>query len=208
MSLQRIICNGIDERLIHLNDPCAHELGRVRGVILFEQSTDIANFIDKLKTETTSPIAYRALNQLINSGKAHLISLTKGTYNGGEPHTADDFNEGETRLLWKEYELQFIDPTYRDNAEFWNKAEKRKWYIAWRTETLLHIATTPANILISNPIEDDVNSTVAWNITATWRSNQPPEITEIGSIADFFNPNKDIVIDTRLFTYEFSKQFI
>lgn len=186
MSLQRITCSDDSgELLTHVCDPCNRELGRVRGVILFDGSYDIPTLIEKLKTAPEE--AEQLFETAVESGAAHLISETTGTYDGGSPQTGDGYGDEETRLLGYLYTLGFKDPSYNEeNKQFWEKAEKSHWYVAWRTETLLRFADKPAGIQAIDPVEQDLTSAVAWNVTATWKSKNKPAIVPLEPLKKFF----------------------
>ena len=190
MSLQRLICDS-NEQLVHTDDQCLREQGRVRGVILFDTAFDIDGLIAKLQSEddADSVAVVNLINAGITDGTVYIIPQTAGTYNGGDAHTADGYLDGETRVLWYNHELQFTDPSLRGNRVFWQRAELRQWYIGWRTESLLQISNTPANIRANNPVEDNLNSTVAWKAVATWRSKDKPEILPLTLLADYFGDN-------------------
>lgn len=188
MSLQRITCEGASgEELIHVCDPCEHELGRVRGVCLIDPSYEYATLFEKLKGDATAQAAAAALFEAgIENGKIHLISETNGTYDGGSPQTGDGYGDEETRLLGYLYTLAFKDPSFSGNKDFWERIEKEHWILMWRTETLLRITDKPAGIQAIDPVEADLTSSVAWNITATWKSKKKPEIAPLGPLAKYF----------------------
>lgn len=186
MSLQRLTCEGASgESLVHLCDPCGRELGRVRGVVLFDGSYDIATLIAKLKSNNTTEAA-TLFETAVENGNAHLISETTGTFDGGSAQTGDGYGDEETRLLAYLYTLSFKDPSYANNKEFWEKVENEHWIVAWRTETLLHFADKPAGIQAIAPVEQDLASSVAWNVTATWKSKAKPEIVPLEPLAKYF----------------------
>lgn len=185
MSLQRLTCAEVtNEALTHVCDPCGRELGRVRGVVLFEGSYDIQALIDKIKTGGED--AKTLFETAVTSGQAHLISETTGTFDGGAAQTGDGYGDEETRLLGYLYTLNFKDPSYAPNTEFWEKAENGHWIVAWRTETKLHFADKPAGIQAIAPVEQDLTSAVAWNVTATWKSKKKPVVVDLEPLADFF----------------------
>ena len=187
MGFQRLICEGQGGALEHVIDDCNRELGRVRGVVLFDSAFDTAALIAKMKSSETSDqqAALSIINSGINDGSIIVIPETAGTFNGGESHSVDGFVEDETRILWNEYALEFRDPSYWQNKDFWAIAENRKWKIAWRTESMLRFAPKVVNIEASDPVEDNLTSTITWNIKATWKSKIKPELLPIGVFADF-----------------------
>lgn len=186
MALQRIICgNGAGGALVHTCNPCDRELGRVRGVVLVDGSVDLTAFVAAAKADADGAAATK-LEELIEGGKAHLISETTGTFDGGAAQTGDGYGDEETRLLGYLYTLTFKDPSYASNVEFYEKAEAEHWKIIFRTETLLHIVDVPSSIQAVAAIEQDLTSAVAWNVTATWKSKKKVAVVPIGSTAKFF----------------------
>lgn len=189
MSLQRITCEGASgDPLAHVCDPCGRELGRVRGVVLFDGSYDVATLITALKAGTSEgdTQAVTLFEGAIAAGNAHLISETTGTFDGGAPQTGDGYGDEETRLLGYLYTLEFKDPSYAANKEFWERAEVDHWIVAWRTENLLHFADKPAGIQAINPVEADLTSAVVWNVTATWKSKAKPDIAPLSALSKYF----------------------
>ena len=189
MSMQRITCEDTSgEALVHVCDPCGRELGRVRGVVLFDGAYNLAPLIAKLKSGTAEDATAAAtlFEQAIADGKAHLISETTGTYDGGSAQTGDGYGDEETRLLGYLYTLNFKDPSYAGNKDFYENVEKSHWQVCWRTETLLHFADKPAGIQAIDPVEQDLTSAVSWDVTATWKSKNKPEITPLEPLKQFF----------------------
>jgi hypothetical protein len=185
MSLQRLTCADVtQEALTHVCDPCGRELGRVRGVILFEGSYDVQALIEKIKSGGDE--AKTDVLTAIEGGQAHLISETTGTFDGGAPQTGDGYGDEETRLLGYLYTLAFKDPSYAPNTEFWEKAENNHWLVAWRTETKLHFTDKPATLQAIAPVEQDLTSAVAWNVTATWKSKKKPVVVDLEPLAELF----------------------
>ena len=187
MSLQRITCGEASgENLIHSCDPCGRELGRIRGVALVDGSVDLTELIDALKAGNNAQTAQTTFESLIESGKLHLISETTGTFDGGSAQTGDGYGDEETRLLGYLYTLSFKDPSYSGNKDFYERAENEHWKLIWRTETLLHFADKPAGIQAIAPVEQDLTSAVAWNVTATWKSKNKPDIAPLAPLAKYF----------------------
>ena len=186
MSLQRITCDGASgDPLVHTCDPCERELGRIRGVCLVDGSFDFTSLIAALKGSDPSA-AQQLFEQAIEAGDIHLISETTGTYDGGSPQTGDGYGDEETRLLGYLHTLNFKDPSYAGNKDFYEQAEKEHWKLIWRTETLLHFVNKPAGIQAIAPVETDLISAVVWDVTATWKSKEKPEIAPLAHLAKYF----------------------
>lgn len=187
MSLQRITCGDVSgEQIIHTCDPCGRELGRVRGVALVDGSVNLTELIDALKNGTNEQNAQTLFETLIEAGQIHLISETTGTFDGGAAQTGDGYGDAENRLLGYLYTLSFKDPSYSGNKDFYERAENGHWKLIWRTETLLHFSDKPANIQAIAPVEQDLTSAVAWNVTATWKSKNKPDIAPLEPLAKYF----------------------
>lgn len=189
MALQRLTCaEATGDALVHVCDPCNNELGRVRSVILFDAGFDTTPLQTALKLGTTEGDAQAVtlFEAAISNGNAHLISETNGTYDGGSPQTGDGYGDEDTRLLGYLHTLSFKDPSYAGNAKFWENAEKSKWKVCFRTDTLLHFIDKPASIQAIAPIEADLTSSVAWNVTAAWKSAKKPEIVPSVALQKYF----------------------
>lgn len=186
MSLQRFTCNT--ENINH-KVSCEQELGRVRGVILFDEHYNIDNFIEKLMLQTSEGDV-EVVDLLIdacNNGLAYIIPKTTGTFDGGKPTTGDGYFEDEVeRVLYNTYTLEFKDPDFKENVRFWSSIEKRRWNICWRTESLLHFSKCPVSIQANSPIEEDLLSAIVWNINATWKSYIKPVVAPVSAIKKYF----------------------
>jgi hypothetical protein len=152
---------------------------------LFDGSYDITSLIEDIRKDPTS--AEATFTAAVEAGQARIISETTGTYDGGAPQTGDGYGDEENRLLGYLYTLNFKDPSYNEeNKEFWEKAEREHWIVAWRTETLLHFADKPASIQAIAPVEQDLTSAVTWSVTATWKAKTKPTIVPLDPLKKFF----------------------
>lgn len=149
-------------------------------------SVDLTELINALKTGSKENQAQTLFESLIEAGQIHLISETTGTFDGGSAQTGDGYGDEETRLLGYLYTLSFKDPSYSGNKDFYERAENEHWKMIWRTETLLHFSDKVANIQAIAPVEQDLTSAVTWNVTATWKSKNKPEIAPLEPIAKHF----------------------
>lgn len=189
MALQRITCEGASGVTIaHVCDPCGKELGRVRGVILFRGDYDVESLIAKLKLGTPegNQQAVAQFEAAIESGDAHLISETTGTYDGGAPQEGDGYGDEEKRLLGFLHTLTFKDPSYAGNVEFYENVEKEHYKVVWRTESLLHFGDQPASIQATDPVEEDLTSAVVWNVTASWKSKNKAKVAPLEALKKYF----------------------
>ena len=189
MSLQRITCESASgENLVHACDPCGRELGRIRGVALADPSYDLSTLVTKLKsgTDADATAAATLFETAIENGYIHLISETNGTFDGGSAQTGDGYGDEENRLLAYLYTLTYKDPSYAGNKDFYERLESEHWIPIWRTETLLHFGDKPASIQAIAPVEEDLASSVAWNVTVTWKSKAKPDIAPLEPLKRYF----------------------
>ena len=192
MSLQRITCSEASP-LIHECDPCNRELGRVRSVLLIRSKQYLDELVELIKkdvdahTAETEKDVVNKFEKLIESGDLHLISETTGTFDGGSAQTGDGYGDEDSRLLGYQKTLTYKDPSYANNGDFYEAIEKEKWYLAWRTETLLHFADKPASFQAIDPVEEDLTSAVVWNVTATWKTKKKETLLPADTLAKYFD---------------------
>jgi len=161
--------------MVHTCDPCLlPELGKVRSFCLIKKGTAV-----------TAPFDLTEWTAAVESGDIIIIPESTGTFDGGTPKMGAGYGNKNERKLGDDYVLAVSDPTYLDNTEFWEAAEKETWNIAYRTEKVLHIVDADVTIAASAPVEADVDSEVVWNINATWFSKEKPK-------ASLFEPIKSL----------------
>lgn len=192
MSLQRIICSEAST-LVHECDPCNRELGRVRSVLLIRSKQYLDDLVDLIKADVanhsaeTEKAVVDEFEKLIEGGDLHLISETTGTFDGGSAQTGDGYGDEDSRLLGYQKTLTYKDPSYANNGDFYEAIEKEKWYIGWRTETLLHFADKPASFQAIDPVEEDLTSAVVWNVTATWKTKKKETLLPADTLEKYFD---------------------
>lgn len=150
-----------DDAAEHFCNVCDQiELGRVRGVA----------FIKKTFT-FTNPSSAAEWTAGILSGDIIVIPETTGTYDGGTPKEGTAFGDQEFRTTGYSYTLQFKDPNYKQNRDFYNSIQySRNYNMAFRTETQIHLSNKPVSISVQDPVTEDLNAEVTWNVTAKWAS--------------------------------------
>lgn len=166
------------EAMAHVCDPCMTTEGaRVRGVLLFDTDSGL--------DETST------LNEFesgIESGKVHVIPETSGSYDGGTDKTGDGYGDETERKLGEDHVVTFNDPSFAGNRDFWQKAEKKKWHIAFRSETKLHVvADAKVRISAHAPVAESIDDAVVWNVTASWFSKDKPAVVDLEAFEDLFS---------------------
>jgi hypothetical protein len=48
------------------------------------------------------------------------------------------------------------------------------WRFAYKTENFVHLTTKTVSVVPKNPVTDDINSDVVWNVTVKWAEEDLP----------------------------------
>ena len=152
------------------------EKGRVRSLVLIALGTTIA-----------TPLTSEAWTALVEAGTVVIIPETSGTFDGGTPKMITGFGDVKEKKIGDDYVLTVKDPNYKENISFWENTEKETWNIAFRSETQLMIVNAPVTVTAKAPIEDDLETSITWNIEAKWFSSSKPKATPFAPIADLFS---------------------
>lgn len=146
-------------------DPCEIvELGRIRSVAYIKKTFAF--------TDPTSPAEWQ---NGFASGDIILIPFVRGTFDGGAEVESTGYGDQATRLTGYNFQAQYQDPNYRSNCAFYNALKNAKDYkFAYRTETQIHITDVPVQVIPKNPVQDDINSEVVWDVIVKWSSKDLP----------------------------------
>lgn len=169
-------CAGTTGALIHTCDPCdTPELGRVRSFVLIKPGTEIS-----------IPFVAEEWKNGIESGQIIIIPKTVGSFDGGTPKVGDGYGDEQERKLGDDYVLSVKDPSYAENKDFWEAAEKEVWNIAFRTETKLHYVKADCKVTAKAPVEEGLDSRIVWNVEVKWFSANKPEMGDVEPIKEYF----------------------
>lgn len=149
----------------HICDPCEEvEQGRVRSVAFIKTSFAF--------TDPSDPTEWTAG---FEAGDIILIPNTAGTFDGGAEVESPGFGDQATRLTGYNFQLQFQDPNYKGNCNFYNTLKNSRQYkAAYRTGTQIHIIDTTVQVIPKNPVTDDINSAVVWDVLVKWSGVDVP----------------------------------
>jgi hypothetical protein len=175
-------------------DPCSDgEKGRVSGVILFDKS---------IKDDLTQAnlILMSWWEAQLAASTVRIIPSVRGTYDGGTNKTVTGFGRLAEKITGKEHVLVWNDKNHTTNHAFYSYLEEnlKNFIPGWVTENELRIANAPlTKFEVKDPVEEDVDSIVVWQSTATWTQKNPniPQIfdlTEHDDVKELF----DNCIDT------------
>ncbi len=180
MSVVYKSCEDAAEIPDYKANPCGeYEHGRIRSLVLINEGTEITIPIteETMESEWLQGIEARAIR---------MIQEATGTFDGGTPKMIPGFGDKKEVKSGDDYVVVVKDPNFTDNADFWAKAEKKKWNIAFRTETQLFYVGDSVTLTAKSPIEEDTESVVQWNIELKWFSKNKPVITPFKAIKKFF----------------------
>jgi len=158
---------GCDHDLpLHICNDCnVPEHGRVRSVAFIKKTFRF--------TDPSNPQEWRSG---IIDGDIIIIPQVLGSYNGGEPVEGPGYGDTISKITGYNFELAFKDPNYTDNAGFYNAIKRNHiWLIAFRSETLTHMSTNTISIVPKNPITENLNDEVVWDVIVKFSQADLPE---------------------------------
>lgn len=164
----------------HVCDPCNDtEKGGIRSLILIKDGSTLGGALTIASTLAEWTAA-------IEAGDVVIIPETSGSFDGGTAKMGKGFGDLKERLIGYDNVLQVKDPNYSANVSFWEWAEKLKWRVGFRTDTLVHLATKPATITAKAPVEEDTDSEVIWNVEAKWFEKTKMKVVTSTALVSLF----------------------
>lgn len=169
-----------DELSVHVDNPCPdREFGRVRSVALIAK-----DYLATILANPTDPLKWQ---EGIAAGKITIISKTAGSFDPGDPKELKGYGDNKSSNGPREQTLTYFDPNYKQNYGFYNGITNvTNRVIAFRTYSLVHIADVTANIIAKDPVEDDLESEIVWNVTAKFTSINLPQIHDAAALNEIF----------------------
>jgi hypothetical protein len=149
----------------HVCDTCEEtELGRIRSVAFIKKTF---SFVDP-----TSPTEWQVG---FAAGDIIIIPATKGSFDGGAEVETAGYGDQVTRLTGYNFQLEYFDPNYRLNCNFYNALKNSRDYrFAYRTETQIHITDAPVQVIPKAPVQDDTTTEVVWDVIVKWAGKDLP----------------------------------
>lgn len=140
------------------------EHARVRSVAF------IAN--DFQFTDPSSPAEW---NAGILAKKIIIIPEVNGSFDGGSEVEGPGYGDQSSKLTGYNYVLTYNDPTYKQNADFYNAIKNsQNFKFAYRSESLIHMVEVPVSVIPKNPIVEDIAAEVVWNVLVKWSDGDLP----------------------------------
>ncbi len=160
-----------EELAAHICDPCPdpndREFGRVRSAGFI--------FSDYIATLMVNPLLNANWVTGIKTGKIIVIPETAGNYDPGTAKELPGYGDRAKSYGPRTMTLNFKDPNLVSNYPHYNGLGGQSELIPFfRTSSQLRIFDKPAIITASDPVEDDIESEVTWNVSAVVVSNNLP----------------------------------
>lgn len=173
-----------EELGVHTCDPCNanREFARTRSA-----GTISKDYYATLMANPTDPQKWQ---DGIDAGKIVVIPETAGSYDPGDPKELKGYGDTKNSNGPRDQTLNWFDPNYRDNYGFYNGITNiTSKHVFFRTSSLVHISDVTASIVAKDPVADDLDEEVTWNVTAKWTSINIPTIHDASNLGDIFKCN-------------------
>jgi hypothetical protein len=148
-----------------------------------------AGFVTKsyLATLLATPTTLVTWTAGIASGDIIMLPETSGSYDPGDPKELKGFGDNKVSYGPREMTLMINDPDYADNYAFYNEITDRTELVPFfRTSGLVHIFDKTASIKAKDPVADDLEEEVIWQVECKVTSKNLPTIHSTDTIIDVF----------------------
>lgn len=127
----------------------------------------------------------------IASGDIIMLPQTSGSYDPGDPKELKGFGDIKVSYGPREMVLMLNDPDYVDNYAFYNEISRRSNLVPFfRTSNSVHVFDKPASIKAKDPVADDLEEEVIWQVESKVTSENLPTIHSTAAILSVFScPN-------------------
>lgn len=172
-----------DDLPVHICHDCPD--GRVREFARVRSG----GFIRKgyLATLLATPTTLATWEAGIAAGNIIIIPESSGSYDPGDPKELPGYGDRKVSYGPREMTLNLNDPDYVDNYPFYNAIIDFNDLVPFfRTSTLVHIFDVPASIKAKDPVADDLEAEVIWNVECKVTSRNMPSKHLFATIADVF----------------------
>ena len=174
-------CGG--DEAVHVCHSCPD--GRVREFA----RTRSGGWIKKgyLATLMTNPTELAKWTDGITAGNIIIAPETSGSYDPGDPKELKGFGNRKVTYGAREMKLLLNDPDYYDNYAFYNEISNRTDLVPFFvTSSLVHIFDVAASIKAKDPVADDLEEEVYWQVECSVTSQNLPSKHKITNIVSVF----------------------
>ncbi len=178
---------GCTDEAQHVCHDCPD--GRVREFARTRRSGFIKEaYYDTIKANPTDLTAWETG---IAQGLITILPETSGSYDPGDPKELPGFGDRSVSYGPRTMKLLINDPDYLDNYHYYNEIGNRTDEIPFFvTSNLIHIFDKPAAIKAKDPVADDLEAEVIWQVECTVVSQNIPAKYKVDTIKSIFScPN-------------------
>jgi hypothetical protein len=109
--------------------------------------------------------------------KIYVIQNTRGEYTGGTPTEEDGFGLENTRVTGADHAATVEVEGLAENRDFWEGANRRKWYVALVTAGgLLYWIEVPCSVYAKINNQRSIKGMAFWAIDIKWQSFSNPKV--------------------------------
>jgi hypothetical protein len=144
-------------------NPCpTRDFARIRSVALYKGTF----------TDPSNPVEWATK---IAAGDARVIWQTSGSYDGGTTQELPGYGNNATANGSTTHSATVKDPNYYENCDFYNSLRgQTDWKFAYLTKNYLHLSDATATYTPKNPVAEDINATVEWQMGVKWSNDNNP----------------------------------
>lgn len=154
----------------HVCDPCeTFEQGKIRAAAFIKTTFQF--------TDITNPTEWQTG---INSHDIIIIPAVIGSFDGGTEVLGPGYGDQSETLIGYDFSATIRDPNYKSNCLFWNLLKNSRLYkFYYKTGTQGHLTDNPVVAIPKNPVTEDINSFVEWNVLIKWKGQDLPCPTDV-----------------------------
>jgi len=124
----------------------------------------------------------------VTSGDIIILPETSGSYDPGEPKELKGYGDRKSSYGPRTMKLLLADPDYYENYAFYNEIINRTDLVpVFRTSNLIHIFDKVASIKAKDPVADDLEEEVVWQVECEIVSVNLPSIHSSDLILSVFS---------------------
>jgi hypothetical protein len=117
-----------------------------------------------------------------------LSHLTSGRFDSGNSSRLKGYGRRPSTHGPRDMLLNFNAPFIVDSIDFFNDLDKRTDYVpAFRTNSLVHLCDSNADISVKEVVEEDLETTLYWTVECLIRSRNLPRSVNLASLISLFN---------------------
>lgn len=140
-----------------------------------------------LPTIMANPTDLTAWQTGITAGKIIIVPETNGSYDPGTPKELKGFGDRKKSNGPRTMKVSINDPDYADNYHFYNEIKDRTDLVPFFvTSSLIHIFDKTASIIASDPVADDIEEEIFWQVVSEVTSDNLPSKHKVATILPVF----------------------